>query len=40
MLVARLFGGQASRAGFAFTSCMLLRDWQFKRQIFPVLSAR
>ncbi|HKW96482.1 MAG TPA: hypothetical protein VJN43_02065 [Bryobacteraceae bacterium] len=36
-IVARFFGGQASRAGFAFVSRMMLRDWQFRRQMFPLL---
>ncbi len=34
-LVARLFGGPASRAGFAFVSRMMRRDFQFRRQILP-----
>ena len=34
-IVARFFGGQSSRAGFAFVSRMMLRDWQFRRQRFP-----
>jgi hypothetical protein len=36
-IVARFFGGQASRAGFAFVSRMMLRDWQFRRQMVPLL---
>jgi hypothetical protein len=36
-LVARFFGGQSSRAGFAFVSRMILRDWQFRRQMIPLL---
>jgi len=31
-IVARLCGGQAARAGFAFVSRMMQRDWQFRRQ--------
>ena len=29
--VARFAGGQASRAGFEYLRCMMLRDWQFLR---------
>lgn len=36
-IVARFFGGQPSRAGFAFVSRMMLRDWQFRRQMVPLL---
>jgi hypothetical protein len=35
--VARLFGGQGSRAGFAYVSRMMLRDFQFRRQLFGVI---
>ncbi len=34
-LVARFFG-QPGRAGFAYVSRMMLRDWQFRRQMLPV----
>jgi hypothetical protein len=30
---ARLFGGPTARAGFEFVSRMMLRDWQFRRQM-------
>ncbi len=30
-IVAAVFGGQAARAGYAFVSRMILRDWQFRR---------
>jgi hypothetical protein len=36
-LVQRFFGGQPGRAGFAFVSRMMLRDWQFRRQVLPAL---
>jgi hypothetical protein len=36
-LVARHFGGQASRAGFEFISRMMRRDWQFRRQLIPMI---
>jgi hypothetical protein len=32
-IVARLAGGQAGRAGFEYLSRMMLRDWQFRRQM-------
>jgi hypothetical protein len=35
-LVARYFGGQPARAGFSFVSRMMLRDWQFRRQLIPL----
>jgi hypothetical protein len=35
-IVARYFGGQPARAGFAFVSRMMLRDWQFRRQLVPL----
>lgn len=37
-LIARLFGGQSPRAGAAFLNCMMLRDWQFRRQLAPMLA--
>lgn len=30
---ARLCGGPAARAGFEYVWCMMLRDWQFRRQM-------
>lgn len=30
---AAIFGGQAARAGFAYTKLMMRRDWQFRRQM-------
>jgi len=36
-LVARVFGGPSSRAGFEFLSRMIRRDWQFRRQLLPLL---
>jgi hypothetical protein len=39
-IVRRLFGGQVGRAGFDFVKRMMLRDWQFRRQllgIFPMM---
>ena len=36
-IAARFFGGQASRAGFAFVSRMMLRDWEFRRQMLPLM---
>jgi hypothetical protein len=36
-IVGRLFGGQPALAGFAFVSRMMMRDWQFRRQLFPIL---
>ena len=35
-LVARYFGGQPGRAGYSFASRMMLRDWQFRRQLIPL----
>jgi len=35
-VVARTFGGQAARAGFAFVSRMMLRDWHFRKQVAPM----
>lgn len=31
-IAARRFGGQPGRAGYAFVSCMMRRDFQFRRQ--------
>lgn len=36
-IVRRFFGGQQAVAGFMFTSRMMLRDWQFRRQLLPLL---
>ena len=39
-IVHRFFGGQAGRAGFEYMRRMMLRDWQFRRQlltVFPLL---
>jgi hypothetical protein len=36
-LVARLFGGPPARAGFDYLSRMMLRDWQFRRQMIPLI---
>ncbi len=36
-IVRRFFGGQPALAGFAFVSRMMLRDWQFRRQMIPLL---
>jgi hypothetical protein len=38
-LVAWCFGGPPSRAGFEFVSRMTRRDWQFRRQLIPMLPA-
>jgi hypothetical protein len=35
-IVRRFFGGQPALAGFAFVSRMMLRDWQFRRQMIPL----
>ena len=35
--VARFAGGQASRAGFEYLRCMMLRDWQFLRNAAPII---
>ena len=37
VIVRRFFGGQPALAGFAFVSRMMLRDWQFRRQMIPLL---
>lgn len=34
---ARLDGGPSARAGFHYISAMMARDWQFRRQLIPVL---
>ncbi|MGJ5820049.1 hypothetical protein [Paludibaculum fermentans] len=36
-LVARLRGGPPARAGFHYVSAMMWRDWQFRRQLLPML---
>ena len=36
-LVARLFGGQPARAGFAFVCRMMRRDFQFRRQVILIV---
>jgi hypothetical protein len=36
VLIRRFFGGQSAVAGFAFVSRMMLRDWQFRRQLIPM----
>jgi hypothetical protein len=36
VVVRKFFGGQAAVAGFAFVSRMMLRDWQFRRQMIPM----
>ena len=36
-IAARWFGGPPARGGFAFVSRMMLRDWQFRRQLVPML---
>lgn len=36
-LVRRFFGGQRAVAGFLFVSRMMLRDWQFRRQLLPLM---
>jgi hypothetical protein len=35
--VARWSGGPAARAGYEYLSRMMLRDWQFRRQLIPLL---
>lgn len=35
--VARLFGGQPARAGYAFVCQMTRRDYQFRRQVVPMV---
>jgi hypothetical protein len=34
---ARLFGGPTARAGFEYVSRMMLRDWQFRRQMLNLI---
>jgi len=36
-MAARFFGGQAGRAGFTYVAHLMLRDWQFRRQLIPML---
>jgi len=36
-VIAAFFGGQPGRAGFSFSSRMMLRDWHFRRQLVPLL---
>src|SRR5580658_3761548 len=36
VIVRLFFGGQPAVAGFAFVSRMMLRDWQFRRQMIPM----
>jgi hypothetical protein len=36
-VVRRVFGGQVGRAGFDYVKRMMLRDWQFRRQILGIL---
>ena len=35
--VARFAGGQAGRAGFEYLRCMMLRDWQFLRNVAMII---
>ena len=35
--VARFAGGQAGRAGFEYLRCMMLRDWQFLRNVVMII---
>lgn len=35
-LMARFSGGQAGRAGFEYLSSMMIRDWQFRKNMAPV----
>ncbi len=37
--VARCFGGQSARAGFVFVSRLARRDFEFRRQVIPMLIA-
>ncbi|MCW5976582.1 MAG: hypothetical protein KIT09_00820 [Bryobacteraceae bacterium] len=37
--IARRFGGQAARAGFEYAAIMMVRDWQFRRQMLPAMIA-
>jgi hypothetical protein len=36
-IVRRVFGGQGGRAGFDYMKRMILRDWQFRRQLMQLL---
>jgi hypothetical protein len=36
--VARLFGGPGSRAGFEYVARMIVRDYQFRRQMIPAIA--
>ena len=36
-IIRRFFGGQNGVAGAAYVWRMMLRDWQFRRQLFPIL---
>jgi hypothetical protein len=36
-IVRRAFGGQIGRAGFDYVKRMMLRDWQFRRQVLSIL---
>ena len=36
-IVRRAFGGQAGRAGFDYVKRMMLRDWQFRRQLLGIM---
>jgi hypothetical protein len=36
-MAGRFFGGQPARAAFVFVSRMMRRDWQFRRQMIPLL---
>jgi hypothetical protein len=38
-VIARFFGGQAGRAGFEYVARMMPRDWQFRRQLLPLIPA-
>ena len=38
-LVARFTGGPPARAGFEYMRRMVVRDWQFRRQLLPLLPA-
>jgi hypothetical protein len=35
--IARLAGGQSARAGFEYVRRMMVRDWQFRRQLIPMI---
>ncbi len=36
-IVRQAFGGQAGRAGFDYVKRMMLRDWQFRRQLLGIM---